>query len=94
MRGGYMMENNRQISAQQLMRKVCEAMFFMTELNLYLDTHPDDTKALRMFNEASENAKVCFELFQNRYYPLVSASADCDNDWEWLVGTWPSQKMA
>ena len=88
------MENNRQISAQQLMKKVSEALFYVTDLQLYLDTHPEDTKALRMFEEAAENAKACVELFEKRCYPLTAFSADCDDSWEWLVGVWPSQKMA
>ena len=35
-----------------------------------------------------------FDAFEKRCYPLVAASADCDDEWEWLVGVWPSQKMA
>ncbi|HBI52433.1 MAG: spore coat protein CotJB [Ruminiclostridium sp.] len=89
------MENNRNtMTSAQLMRKLSEAMFYMTDLNLYLDTHPDDTKALSMFEEASCNAKACFDAFEKRCYPLVAASGDCDDSWEWLVGVWPSQKMA
>ncbi len=88
------MENNRQLTAQQLLRKVSEAWFYVTDLNLYLDTHPEDTRALRMFTEACENAKACTEAFEKRCYPLTACSADCDSDWEWLVGVWPSQKMA
>ena len=87
------MENNRQMSAQQLMKKVSEAAFYVTDLKLYLDTHPDDTKALRMFEEASENAKACFDAFEKRCYPLFAFNADCDESWEWLTGVWPSQKM-
>ena len=88
------MENNRQLTAAQLMRKVSEAMFYVTDLNLYLDTHPEDTRALRMFAEAAENAKACAEAFEKRCYPLTVYSADCDDNWEWLVGVWPSQKMS
>ncbi len=87
------MASNMNMSVQQLMRRVSEALFYVTDLNLYLDTHPDDTKALRMFAEASANAKACVEAFESRYYPLYATSADCSDSWEWLVGTWPSQKM-
>ena len=93
MKGGFTMAGNT-MNQQQLMRRLSEAMFYMTDLNLYLDTHPEDTKALRMFGEASANAKACFDAFESRFYPLVAASADCSDNWEWLVGTWPSQKMA
>ena len=81
------------INSAQLMKKLSEALFYLTDLNLYLDTHPDDTKALRMFEEASENARACFELFEKRCYPLTAANSDCGESWEWLVGAWPSQKM-
>lgn len=88
------MANNVTMTSAQLMKKLSEALFYMTDLNLYLDTHPDDTKALRMFEEASANAKACFDAFEKRCYPLVAANADCDDSWEWLVGVWPSQKMS
>ncbi len=88
------MENNRQISARQLMQKVSEAIFYADDLKLYLDTHPDDTRAIRMFEEAARNAEACVEAFEKRFYPLYAFSSDCENDWEWLVGTWPSQIMS
>ena len=88
------MENNRTMTASQLMRKLSEAMFYMTDLNLYLDTHPNDEKALRMFEEATRNAKACVDAFEKRFYPLFASSADCENDWEWLIGVWPSQIMS
>ena len=88
------MESNRQMSAQQLMRKLSEAMFFADDLKLYLDTHPDDSRALRMFREACKNSDACREVFEKRFYPLMAGSSDCENEWEWLNGVWPSQKMA
>ena len=87
------MAGNMNISAQQLMKRVSEALFYVIDLKLYLDTHPDDTKALRMFSEAAANAKACVEAFENRCYPLFAVNADCGDSWEWLVGAWPSQKM-
>ena len=88
------MENNRQITAQQLMKKLSEAMFYVNDLKLYLDTHPEDSRALRMFDEACKNSEACRKAFEKRFYPLMACSSDCDKEWEWLVGVWPSQKMA
>ncbi len=64
------------VNCAQLMRRLSEAMFYMTDLNLYLDTHPCDNRALRMFEEASENARACFDAFEKHFYPLVAANAD------------------
>ena len=90
------MENNRasNVSCAQLMKAVSEAAFYVTDLKLYLDTHPDDVTALAMFKEAARNYKACVDVFESRFYPLFAVSADCDTEWEWLMGVWPSEKMA
>lgn len=88
------MENNRGgASCAQLLKSVSEAAFYVTDLKLYLDTHPEDTSALQMFKRAAENYKLCVENFEKRFYPLFSVSADCDDSWEWLMGAWPPEKV-
>ena len=39
-------------SCEELMRAIMEADFFAVDLKLYLDTHPNDKRALEMFREA------------------------------------------
>ena len=89
------MENNRNAGAgcAQLLKNVSEAAFCVTDLKLYLDTHPDDRTALAMFKEAAKNYKNCVDTFESRFYPLFATSADCDDNWEWLMGVWPGEKM-
>ena len=93
-KGDFMMENNgRCPDCSALMKNLSEAGFYVTDLNLYLDTHPDDEKALCMFKEACKQLKICVEAFESRCYPLTACSSDCDCSWEWLCGAWPPEKL-
>ncbi|MCL2108687.1 MAG: spore coat protein CotJB [Oscillospiraceae bacterium] len=79
----------------KLMDSLCEAHFFAHDLKLYLDTHPDDTTALEMFNEACRQYCACFEAFERCCYPLRECGAGGDSaaavngGWDWLCGIWP-----
>ena len=88
------MENNAmKQNCTQLMKSVSEASFYVTDLQLYLDTHPDDIRALEMFKEACCQLKVCCDAFESCCYPLKACSSGKDDEWDWLVGCWPSERM-
>ncbi|MCL2638363.1 MAG: spore coat protein CotJB [Oscillospiraceae bacterium] len=83
--------NKQECSA--LMDKLCEASFFAHDLNLYLDTHPDDEAALEMFREACNQSEACREAFESCCYPLRACSAGHEGEWDWLDGAWPSERI-
>ena len=87
------MENNMKGNCAQLIKGVSEASFYVTDLQLYLDTHPDDIRALEMFKEACRQLKVCCDAFENCCYPLKVCSSGKDDEWDWLIGCWPSERM-
>ena len=61
--------------------------FAITELALYLDTHPDDTRALALHKEYCKCYKEAVERYQKKYGPL-SIFYPC-NKWRWLEQPWP-----
>ena len=71
-----------------LMRKLAAADFFALELKLYLNTHPDDTRAIEIYREAVKQAEACREAFEAEFYPLRASSAGTDCEWDWLCGQW------
>lgn len=79
---------NNGMSCEELLRAVAEADFFATDLKLYLDTHPDDTRAIEMFVEACRQYKACKAAFEECCYPLTACSAGQDGCWDWLDGSW------
>lgn len=76
-------------SCEELMRAIAEADFFAQDLKLYLDTHPDDTRAIQMFVEACRQSKACKAAFEDSYWPLTACAAGRDNCWDWLDGNFP-----
>lgn len=80
---------NNNASCEELMRAIMEADFFAQDLKLYLDTHPDDTRAVEMFREAVRQSKACKAAFEDSFYPLTSDSAGTEGCWDWFNGVWP-----
>ncbi len=76
-------------SCEELMCAIMEADFFAQDLKLYLDTHPDDTRAVEMFREAVRQSKACKAAFEDSFWPLTAHSAGTNGTWDWLCGDWP-----
>ena len=55
--------------------------FTLWELRLYLNTHPDDQRALALFQ------KLCRHADEGNY--ACAFLDDCDGHWHWLDDPWP-----
>ncbi|MBQ3089214.1 MAG: spore coat protein CotJB [Oscillospiraceae bacterium] len=63
--------------------------FVVAELGLYLDTHPDDKEAFRMFQSYVKLEKQARARFEEDKYPLEQCSAARDDSYTWLKDPWP-----
>ena len=80
---------NRNTSGRDtLLRKIQEVDFALYETTLYLDTHPDDEKALQLLHEYAESSKMLKQKYQSLFGPFT-ADANTENTWEWIHGPWP-----
>lgn len=66
---------------------LCAVQFAMWELHLYLDTHPEDIGALRMYNKYEEKYKLLKHEYESKYGPLFSNEGTPGV--EWLKNPWP-----
>ena len=81
-------------NSTELMRAIMEADFFAQDLKLYLDTHPDDRRAIEMYREACKQYKACKATFEECFWPLTACSAGMDdNCWDWTEGIWPPKSL-
>ncbi len=77
---------------QQLMNHVMMAGFACVDASLYLDTHPDDEKALSYFKEKNRIYQDAVEEYSKTYGPLTIAHAHhCGTYWNWVDQPWPWQ---
>ena len=63
--------------------------FAVTELNLYLDTHPQDQEALGLYPSYIKLAKEGREKYTAKYGPLDSAELVLEDGYTWLNDPWP-----
>ena len=84
------MLNKRNVSEREkMLNRVRELAFAAHEINLFLDSHPDNKMALRYFRKYNEEMKKATALFEENYGPItVSAASNCE-EWTWINRPWP-----
>ena len=70
-----------------LLHEIMSLNFAINDLVLYLDTHPNDERALCLHNNYSKTLKELKDKYQKVYGPL-SIYFPC-NKWRWLEEPWP-----
>ncbi len=74
------------MSKTKLLRRVSALGFAMQEFRLFLDTHPDDTDALELFNNYKKKYDAAKDEYEKEYGPLTLNGYNSD---EWLKNPWP-----
>lgn len=81
--------NTNSESMEQMRLELQETRFAIEELALYLDTHPEDTRAICMHNELAKKYRKIMDEYQ-KVYGSLSILYPC-NSWRWLEEPWPWQ---
>ena len=63
--------------------------FFLYDLALYLDTHPNDRRALLIFNDYVNKAYAMKRNYEMAYGPLELARETNGVEWKWIDNPWP-----
>lgn len=73
-----------------LLKKIMEYGFAALDLHLYLDTHPDDQKALRDFDYYNKQTQALNKQYEQYYGPLTVSDAKLEDCyWKWINEPWP-----
>ena len=79
--------NDNNMTRHEMLKQIKCLKFAIVELGLYLDTHPEDEKALCLHNKYCKELKELEDKYQKVYGPL-SIYFPC-NKWRWLEEAWP-----
>ncbi len=82
--------DKRDLRRLEMIDQIKSLDFAIIELGLYLDTHPDDQKALCMHREYCKQVKNLKDKYQKMYGPLT-IFYPC-NKWRWLEQPWPWER--
>ncbi len=72
-----------------LLKQLMAYSFAAYEWALYLNTHPNDTMALSMFNDMQKKAKTLKTKYIEKYGPISHSDVDTTEGWTWLQDPWP-----
>lgn len=75
---------------EKLLDKIRALGFVKTELELYLDTHPDCAGALEHYYVTLEQLREASAAYEGEYGPLTAAGVQ-GNTWTWIRAPWPWQ---
>lgn len=80
------------MTRDELLRKITAHDFYIIDLHLYLDTHPDDAQAIACYNACVTEANALHREFERRFGMLVADVSESAVPWEWIKDPWPWQK--
>jgi spore coat protein JB len=78
----------------EILRDLMALDFIAVDLQLFLDTHPEDEDALREYNRTLERAEPLREEYQRLCGPLYSFRSPNIGSWKWYKDPWPWQVSA
>ncbi len=80
---------NQAKNKQELFAWINKVSFMACDMALYLDTHPDDQKALEFFQKYSQMRRQALATYASQYGPLNMDVIDNDDHWYWATQPWP-----
>lgn len=78
------------MTQERMLKEIKCLQFAIIELGLYLDTHPDDERALCLHRKYARELKDLQDKYQKVYGPLT-INFPC-NKWRWLEMPWPWER--
>ena len=81
-------------SKEQLLREITALDFYITDLHLFLDTHPNETKAIETYNRCIMKIRELRMEYNRLYGMLLSNLCTSCEPWQWIDSPWPWQRAA
>lgn len=73
---------------ETLLKKLSTYQFAALDLQLYLDSHPNDGDTIEKMNRFKEQAKELKKQYEQKYGPLTKSVTE-GNNWSWIKAPWP-----
>ena len=79
--------NCHEMNRRELFEYINQISFAVDDVKLFLDTHPENQKALDYFQKYKEKRMEALKEYAEVY--AVSENSDC---WNWINEPWPWQE--
>ena len=89
------MKKYKQPNATCTMAELQQLSFALVDLNLYLDTHPQNQQAAEDFNTLFQKYWEAKTLYESKYGPLTNFGySPASYPYAWVNCPWPWEKAA
>ncbi len=72
-----------------LLQEIRKLSFAITEVNLYLDSHPCDRDALAYYHKHNDMKTEAVRAYESKYGPLTVKGNESESVWQWVCTPWP-----
>jgi spore coat protein JB len=73
---------------ERMLRELQAAEFAAFDMHLYLNTHPNDFRAIGLYNNFARRSQAVKNAYQRQFGLLVSPGPSAF-PWQWIQGPWP-----
>ena len=83
------------ISKCELMEQIAKCEFILVDINLFLDTHPDNERAIADYNGYSEQLAAMKKLYTEHFGPIENFGGSMNRsktNWLWNEMPFPWQR--
>ena len=82
----------RNTERERLMNTINYVSFAVNDINLYLDTHPDDQQALEYYEQFMTLRQQAVQEYNTQFGPLTADQVQSCNRWTWVDAPWPWER--
>lgn len=79
------------MNRDEMLKTLTALDFYLVDLQLYLNTHPNDRDALDKYNAIVAEANSLRQEYEKMYGPLTSFRSASKYPWQWIENPWPWQ---
>jgi spore coat protein JB len=74
----------------EMLRNIMQVQFTTIELNLFLNTHPQDPGALAAYQMYSQQLACLKQEYEEAFGPLLNFGlGSAHHGWQWICDPWP-----
>ncbi len=85
-------QNGGGLGNMPLLEQIRALSFVKVELELFLDTHPGNTKAIDYYHKTIDALEALMAEYQNSVGPIRAEGCMSDDYWNWVDMPWPWQE--
>lgn len=74
---------------EMMLKELMALDFVLTDLQLFLDTHPYECNAITKYNDTVNKKNTLKMEYQKKYGPLVANCTESKCPWQWINSPWP-----